>query len=141
MVLPNSLPRGYFGVGSGTHYMYSRKDHGTHHMTSHESQHGNHRVDHEKYCEAIYWKYHTSHHLTKKSHTIVIKILFFHKIIILIRHKQNSLSKPSWIIFTIFSSYFITPLTENTCSVYRIPPQNTPRKTEKVKKESKTKDE
>ena len=32
--------------------------------------------------------------------------------------------------YTIFSSYFITPLTENTCSVYRIPPQNTPRKTE-----------
>ena len=33
--------------------------------TSHETQHGNHRVDHEKYCEAIYWKYHNSQLLTQ----------------------------------------------------------------------------
>ena len=48
--------------------------------TSHETQHGNHRVDHEKNCEAIYWKHHTSHHLTKISHTITFKTFFFTKI-------------------------------------------------------------
>ena len=48
--------------------------------TSHETQHGNHRVDHEKYCEAIYWKHHTSHHLTKNSHTITFQQFFFTKI-------------------------------------------------------------
>ena len=30
-----------------------------------EGPHHSHRVDHEKNCEAIYWKHHTSHHLTK----------------------------------------------------------------------------
>ena len=42
----------------------------------HESHH---RVDHEKNCEAIYWKHHTSHHLTKNSHTITLKQSFFTK--------------------------------------------------------------
>ena len=55
--------------------------------TSHETQHGNHRVDHEKYCEAIYWKYHTSHPLTKISHTITFKTFFFNKNTILIENK------------------------------------------------------
>ena len=53
--------------------------------TSHETQHGNHRVDHEKYCEAIYCKYHTSHHLTKISHTITFKTFFFKKIPFLLK--------------------------------------------------------
>ena len=103
----------------------------------HKGPHHSHRVDHEKNCEAIYWKHHTSHHLTKNSHTITFKTLFFNKIIILIKHKQNSLSKHSKIILTVFSSYFKTSLKKNTCSVYRIPPQNTPRKTEKSKKKIK----
>ena len=55
--------------------------------TSHETQHGNHRVDHEKYCEAIYWKYHTSHLLTKIYHTITFKTFFFNKNTILIGNK------------------------------------------------------
>ena len=45
-----------------------------------EGPHHSHRVDHEKNCEAIYWKHHTSHHLTKISHTITFKTFFFTKI-------------------------------------------------------------
>ena len=42
--------------------------------------HHSHRVDHEKNCEAIYWKHHTSHLITKKSHKIILKEHFITKI-------------------------------------------------------------
>ena len=95
----------------------------THHRTSHEIQHGNHRVDHEKYCEAIYWKYHTSHLITKISHTITSKTFFFIKIPFLLGTSkipyQNQVKYISW--------YFITPLTEIhvvcTGSHPKIPPE------------------
>ena len=40
----------------------------------------NHHGDHEKYCEAIYWKYHTSHILTKKSIKILLNNYFLSEI-------------------------------------------------------------
>ena len=104
--------------------------------TSHETQHGNHWVDHEKNCEAIYWKHHTSHHLTKISHTISFKTFFFTKIPFLLKTSKI----PYYSTEDDILWYFITPLiifpsshhhlVRNTCSVYRIPPQNTPRKTQ-----------
>ena len=81
--------RGYFGVGSGTHYMYSRERGITPRPTI-EMNEGT-RIpsfgNHEKNCEAIYWKHHTSHLLTKISHTITIKTFFFTKNTILIENK------------------------------------------------------
>ena len=64
----------------------------------------------------------------KNSHTTSIKTFFFTKNTILIENKQNSLLQHGGRYFMIFynSSH------RNTCSVYRIPPQNTPRKTEHV---------
>ena len=70
--------------------------------TSHETQHGNHRVDHEKYCEAIYWKHHTSHHLTKISHTITFKTFFFTKIPSLLKTSKIPYYSTEDDIFIIF---------------------------------------
>ena len=82
--------------------------------------------NHEKNCEAIYWKHHTSHHITKNFTQYPLKHSFLIKIPFLLKTSKipyyNTEDDILW--------YFITPLTENTCSVYRIPPQNTPRKTE-----------
>src|SRR3989339_518836 len=97
-----SIVRGYFGVGSGTHYMYSRKDFGTYHRTSHETQHGNRRVDHEKYCEAIYWKHHTSHLLTKNFTQYPSKHYFYHKIPFLLKTSKIPYQNTVHDIFIIF---------------------------------------
>ena len=67
-----------------------------------ETQHVNHRVDHEKYCEAIYWKHHTSHHLTKISHTITFKTIFLTKIPFLLETSKIPYQNTVHDIFIIF---------------------------------------
>ena len=79
--------------------------------------------NHEKNCESIYWKHHTSRHLTKNFTQHFLKHSFLTKLPFLLK-----LSKiPYYSTEDDILRYFITPLTKNTCSVYRIPPQNTPK--------------
>ena len=83
--LLNSLSVGFLCASSGVFwggiryslhvFSWERITHGT----SHETQHGNHRVDHEKNCEAIYWKYHTSHLITQNFTQYLSKHSFFTK--------------------------------------------------------------
>ena len=81
--------------------------------------------------------------LTKFSHNN-LKRTFFNKNTILIKNKQNSLLQLSTRYFShIYNSshniFIISSSShENTCSVYRIPPQNTPRKTETIKLDNKS---
>ena len=74
----------------------------THHRTSHETQHGNHRVDYEKYCEAIYWKHHTSHLLTKNFTQYPSKHYFNTKIPSLLRTSKIPYQNQVKDIFVIF---------------------------------------
>ena len=84
-------------------------------------------MDQEKYCEAIYWKYHTSHILTQTFTQHPSKEHFFTKIPLLLKTSKIPYQNTVHDIFIIFYKHSITPLTKNTYSEYRIPPQNTPK--------------
>ena len=81
--------RGYFGVGSGTHYMYSRERGITPRPTI-EINTGTRIPSSGRSREELRSNLLEASHLTPshtKFHTIPLKTFFFHKIIILIRYK------------------------------------------------------